>query len=142
MGMGFDSKCKLAPPTILLGLLLCSWVWGISSQLLQHLPSYWGFSDLGCGVCPHSCSSTYHLTGVSLILDVGYLLTPAHSSKAQLLLLFWFFTVRALTKFFPHYPQTTFSIVKCMEIKCMASDLASGPRETGLLIPPILYIKK
>ena len=24
----------------------------------------------------------------------------------------------------------------------MASDLASGPRETGLLIPPILYIKK
>ena len=75
--MGFDSKCKLAPPTILLGLLLCSWVWGISSQLLQHLLSYWGFSDLGRGVSPHSCSSTYRLTGVSLILDVGYVLTAA-----------------------------------------------------------------
>ena len=27
--MGFDSKCEFAPPTILLGLLLCPWVWGI-----------------------------------------------------------------------------------------------------------------
>ena len=26
---GFDSKCDFAPPTILLGLLLCSWMWGI-----------------------------------------------------------------------------------------------------------------
>ena len=29
MGMGFDSKCIFAPPTILLGLLLCLWMWGI-----------------------------------------------------------------------------------------------------------------
>ena len=29
--MGFDSKCSFAPPTILLGLLLCPWTWGISS---------------------------------------------------------------------------------------------------------------
>ena len=42
------------------------------------LPSCWGFSfALGCGVSPHSQSSTYHLTGVSLTLDVGYLLTAA-----------------------------------------------------------------
>ena len=34
--MGFDSKCKFAPPTIFLGLLLCLWGWGISSQPLQH----------------------------------------------------------------------------------------------------------
>ena len=33
-GIGFDSKCEFAPPTILLGLLLCPWMWGISSQLL------------------------------------------------------------------------------------------------------------
>ena len=33
--MGFDSKHDFAPPTILLGLLLCPWTWGISSQLLQ-----------------------------------------------------------------------------------------------------------
>ena len=28
-GMGFDSKCDFAPPTILLGLLLCPWMWRI-----------------------------------------------------------------------------------------------------------------
>ena len=26
-GMGFDSKCDFAPPTILLGLFLCPWTW-------------------------------------------------------------------------------------------------------------------
>ena len=29
VGMGFDSKHDSAPPTILLGLLLCPWTWGI-----------------------------------------------------------------------------------------------------------------
>ena len=33
--MGFDSQCDFAPPTVLLGLLLCPLIWGISSQLLQ-----------------------------------------------------------------------------------------------------------
>ena len=28
-GMGFDSKCSFAPPTVFLGLLLCPWTWGI-----------------------------------------------------------------------------------------------------------------
>ena len=28
-GMGFDSKCAFTPLTVLLGLLLCSWMWGI-----------------------------------------------------------------------------------------------------------------
>ena len=32
---GFDSKHDFATPTILPGLLLCSWTWGISSKLLQ-----------------------------------------------------------------------------------------------------------
>ena len=27
--MGFDSRRDFAPPTILLGLLLCPWMWGI-----------------------------------------------------------------------------------------------------------------
>ena len=51
--MGFDSKRKIAPPTVLLGLSFA----------------------LGHGVSPHSHSSAYHLTGVSLTLDMGYLLT-------------------------------------------------------------------
>ena len=28
-GMTFDSKCDFTPPTILLGLLLCPWMWSI-----------------------------------------------------------------------------------------------------------------
>ena len=34
VGIGFDSKCDFAPPTVLLGLL-CPWTWGISLQLLH-----------------------------------------------------------------------------------------------------------
>ena len=30
--MGLYSKCDFAPPNILLGLLLCPWIWGISSK--------------------------------------------------------------------------------------------------------------
>ena len=29
-GMALDSKCDFSPPTVLLGLLLCPWTWGIS----------------------------------------------------------------------------------------------------------------
>ena len=51
--------------------------WGlILNANLLLLPSCWGFSfALGRGVFPHSCSSAYHLTGVFLTLDVGYLLS-------------------------------------------------------------------
>ena len=35
VGVGFDSKRDFAPPTILLGLLLCPWISGISSWPLQ-----------------------------------------------------------------------------------------------------------
>ena len=34
--MQFDSKCDFTPPTILLGLLLCTWTWSISSKSFQH----------------------------------------------------------------------------------------------------------
>ena len=43
VGMGFDTKREFAPPTILLGLLLCPWMWGIFSKPLQRLPCYWFF---------------------------------------------------------------------------------------------------
>ena len=38
--MGFDSKCDFAPPTILLGLLLCPVTWGISFWCLRR-PYKW-----------------------------------------------------------------------------------------------------
>ena len=44
-----------------------------SDALLQHLPSYLGFSYLGCGVSLHGCSSKAQL--LLLTLDEGYLLT-------------------------------------------------------------------
>ena len=51
--------------------------WGlILNANLLLLPPCWGFSFArGRGVSPHSCSSAYHLTGVFLTLDVGYLLS-------------------------------------------------------------------
>ena len=44
-----------------------------SDALLQHLPSYLGFSYLGRGVSLHGCSSKAQL--LLLTLDEGYLLT-------------------------------------------------------------------
>ena len=46
-----------------------------SDALLQHLPSYLGFSYLGHGVSPHGCSSKAQQ--LLLTLDEGYLLTTA-----------------------------------------------------------------
>ena len=46
-----------------------------SDALLQHLPSYLGFSYLGRGVSLHGCSSQAQL--LLLTLDEGYLLTAA-----------------------------------------------------------------
>ena len=46
-----------------------------SDALLQHLPSYLGFSYLGCGVSLHGCSSKAQL--LLLTLNEGYLLTTA-----------------------------------------------------------------
>ena len=44
-----------------------------SDALSQHLPSYLGFSYLGCGVSLHGCSSKEQL--LLLTLDEEYLLT-------------------------------------------------------------------
>ena len=46
-----------------------------SDALLQHLPSYLGFSYLGRGVSLHGCSSKVQL--LLFTLDKGYLLTAA-----------------------------------------------------------------
>ena len=46
-----------------------------SDALLQHLPSYLGFSYLARGVSLHGCSSKAQL--LLLTLDEGYLLTTA-----------------------------------------------------------------
>ena len=44
-----------------------------SDAVLQHLPSYLGFSYLGCDVSLHGCSSKVQL--LLLTLDEGYFLT-------------------------------------------------------------------
>ena len=66
----------------------CLWrEWGLILNMISPLlPSFWGFSfALGHGVFPHSHPSAYNLTGVSPILDTGYLHTagpvkPSHCS--------------------------------------------------------------
>ena len=52
-----------------------------SDALLQHLPSYLGFSYLGHGVSLHSCSSK--MQPLLLTLEEGYLLTAAQPSCAR-----------------------------------------------------------
>ena len=53
-----------------------------SDALLQHLPSYLGFSYLGHGVSLHGCSSKAQ--PLLLTLDEGYLLeNPMNSMKRQ-----------------------------------------------------------
>ena len=47
MGMGFDSKCDFAPPTTLLGLFLCPWMWGIFFGGIQH-SCVDGYSAVSC----------------------------------------------------------------------------------------------
>ena len=64
----------------------CLWqVWGlILKTILPLLLSCWGFSfALGCGVSPHSHSSAYHLTGVSLNLEVDYLTTAGPEKHSR-----------------------------------------------------------
>ena len=55
------------------------WEWGLILNMnLPLLLSCWDFScALGRGVSPHSCSSAYRVTGVSLTLDTGYLFIAA-----------------------------------------------------------------
>ena len=65
--MGFDSKCDFAPPTVLLGLLFCPWMWGIFSNLLQR---YVAADPVPCS---HH-SSAYHCAGASLPLNMEFLL--------------------------------------------------------------------
>ena len=59
--------------------------WGlILNANLPILPSCSGFSfALGRGVSPHSRSSAYHLTGVSLTLDVEYLHTASPVKRSR-----------------------------------------------------------
>ena len=44
-GMGFDSKCDFAPPTVLMGLLLCLWMWGILFWWDPTFSCVWLFSS-------------------------------------------------------------------------------------------------
>ena len=59
--------------------------WGLILNMNSPLlPSCWGFSfALECGLSPHSCSRAYHLTGVSLTLDMGYLFTAAPAKRSH-----------------------------------------------------------
>ena len=62
--------------SVLLSYLLHPWVWDISSQPLQCLPSYWGFFDLLLRVSVHACSCKAQ--PLKLTLDVGnlFMATP------------------------------------------------------------------
>ena len=43
--MWFDSKCDFTPPTILLGLFLCPWMWGLFFWWYPTFSCQWLFSS-------------------------------------------------------------------------------------------------
>ena len=66
-GIWFDFKCYFAHPTSLLGLLLCPWMWGISSKSLQRhtaaaLSTCWGLCpwiwDISSQMLQHCVATT------------------------------------------------------------------------------------
>ena len=59
-----------------------------SDALLQHLPSYLGFSYLGRGISLHGCSS--QVQPLLLTLDEGYLLTRKNSIYQETVLMIIF----------------------------------------------------
>ena len=74
--LNFTELDKAAVPVIrLASCLVVVSVCLPSDALLQHLPSYLGFSYLGYGVSLHSCSSKAQ--PLLLTLDEGHLLTTA-----------------------------------------------------------------
>ena len=51
VGMRFDFTCDCVPPTILLQLFLCPWVWGIFFSEFQHPPvDVWSVASCNFGV--------------------------------------------------------------------------------------------
>ena len=85
VGMGFDSKCNFAPPTVLLGLLLCPWTWGIFFGGIQHFPLN-GCSAASCnfGVLTweDECTSSYSTT-LLLILSISDFFIKVSSMNHQ-----------------------------------------------------------
>ena len=55
----------------------------IFSQLLQCLPSYWGFSDLGRGVSPHGRSSKVQPMLLTLVMEYLFTAVPVPSSRGS-----------------------------------------------------------
>ena len=76
--MGFDSKFDFAPPAVLLGLLLCPWMWGIFFGGIQHSPVH-GCSAVSCnfGVLT---GEDEHMSFYSAILLVQH---KSHKSECK-----------------------------------------------------------
>ena len=70
VGTGFDSKPDFAPPTLLLGLLLCTWTWGIF---------FFFFDGIKCSPV-NSCSAAICNSGVHAVEDECTASTPPSSS--------------------------------------------------------------
>ena len=85
VGMGFDSKCDFTPPTILLGLLLCPWMWGVFFGEIQHSPVD-GYSAASCtfGVLAGEgeCASFYPTT-LGIIVTLNYIILSNEKSLLQ-----------------------------------------------------------
>ena len=89
-----------------------------SDALLQHLPSYLGFSYLGRGVPLHGCSSKAQ--PLLLILEEGYLLTAAPPDLE-----------RGVAPLGPPAPRSSRSLEVGLLLSAAAPDLGRGVAPLG-----------
>ena len=83
-GKGFDSKCDFAPPTILLGLLLCPWMWGIFFGKIQHSPINGSAASCSFRVLAEDERMSFYSTILHQYTELGYCL-PNTCSRCSLL---------------------------------------------------------
>ena len=77
-GMRFDSKCDFTPPTLLLGLLLYPWMWGVFFWWDPTFSCWWLFSNYRTGfICSSFCLWSYRFHSFP---HLGPQFTPASLS--------------------------------------------------------------
>ena len=83
--MGFYSKRDFTPPTVLLGLLLCPWTWGLFFGEIQH-PPVDGCSAASCtfGVLAGEEERTpFYSAILGIIVTLNYIIRSSEKSLLQ-----------------------------------------------------------
>ena len=82
VGLGFGSKCDFTPPTILLGLLLCPWMWGIFFWCNPTFSCQW-YSAASCnfGVLPREDEPVSFYS--TILLEYSSLISSKQTTRSK-----------------------------------------------------------